>query len=1792
MLNTGLRNSMALSFCLAGCAILAASVLIAPGAFAEDPSPAPRIVTPIDDSRRLPLEGSTHPLARAEFDRGTADEGLPMERMLLVLQRPPALEASLIELLAEMSDRNSAHYHEWLTPEQFGARFGAAQQDIDAIQGWLKSHGLTVNRVTNGRDAIEFSGTAGQIRQTFHTAIHAYEVNGERHYANASNPEVPAAIAPAVVGIVSMNDFRSRPSLHVGGVGKAVPVAGSGSRPAFNFYDGNNDLLHALTPADIYTIYDEKPLLTGANKLDGTGQTIAIAGRSNIETYDYSQFRSFFLPFYPANNLQIIVDGFNPGYLGTSDTVESTSDIEIASATAPNATIDLVVSGSTIAQDGIGLSALYIVDNNLAPIVSVSYMQCEAQLGTAGNQFWSNVWEQAAAQGITALVISGDDGPAMCDGDPSATGNPLEPAVPTHAPGVNGLGSSPYNLSVGGTSFDEGADPSQYWAASETIVDGSALSYIPEKAWNESCSPATCGAAAANFTASTGGPSSCTVSTLNAKGQLVCSAHYAKPSWQLGIGVPADGARDLPDVALSSAMHDPYLLCYSFNCSTDGLGGFTVGYGWGTSMASPAMAGVMALVAQKEGTLLGNAAPEFYRLASSQAATLSTCNSSVGPAASCIFHDVTRGNTNVPCVGGSPDCSATKPMTYGTLTGFSSGVGYDMTTGVGTVDFANLVNAWGETGAGTKTTLTLTPPTLVHGHAASITGTVAPKTGAGTPTGEVAILTTITVPNTIAQGPVALTKGAFSDSLAALPGGKYNVYARYGGDSTFAASESAGKSITVTPEPSKILLKTYNAAHQPFSHLPATMPYGSALNQIYSVQGKSGFGTATGTLTVSVTEPGGSEPLFTPEESHPEVTESTFTTPEVLNVDGAASFYQYFFFAPGQKYTFSASYAGDPSFEASTLAKFTITIVKAPTTLALTCSPATVTAAGRDNCNVQTSTQSSGDYLTGEVAIFDGKNQIAAAPLNNFYDASNNVIGATSQLSIPGTALSPGANSLTAVYAGDTNYAAATSSAVTVTLSGQGMHPGAATTTALSGASSSATSSQVLTLTATVTSGSNPVTGGTVTFLNGNAALGTVQLIGNSPASGFTTGTAVLATRLPLGANSITARYNGLGSTWQPSVSSASSVTVSGTVNTFTQISVSEDSTNLANFDFVATVSGLSRTSPAGQVTFNDTTATTTLGMGTLAPAATPFGIVHTANAAIGDGYTQADGLAIAVADVNHDGFPDAVVTDEYKNTVSVLLGNGEGTFQAAVPYVVGSNPQTSLYMQNVLLVDLNQDGNLDIVTSDFSGNVWVLLGTGTGTFDTATSFPAGASEQQMVSADFNNDGIPDIAMVSQKSNSVVVLLGKGDGTFSAPKSTTVAALSYGLVAADVNLDGKTDLIAYGQNGIQLLTGKGDGTFVAAATPLGPSVTTITYTVNAVVAADLNGDGIPDLAAIAQYGSGAVAVMLGNGDGTFQPPQFYFGTYVKPLGVQTLSAADINGDGVPDLITMGTVGYASEFTVFLGSGDGTFNPVPVTYTVAQDGTQNYPGAFVLADLNGDGIEDAVAVFAGSDPNNALVASLGTTNASASLPNIALPGAVAQQIQGQYTPATDSIFNASTSALLSVNPQLSGPQVSLTATNAIIYYGQPAQIYFKVQPSANYTGNSFPTGSMKLIETLPNGTVNTYGPYALYAGTGYSYVYLDYNYGLGGAGVFSFMACYSGDSNFESGCTTSAITITCQTDTSATVLSAPAGVLSGDPVWVSFAVTTPSYPSSSAFGTVTLFDGKTQLGTPVFYLPCI
>ncbi len=1218
--------------------------------------PSVRVTAKVDNSQRVMLTGHVSSALRHATDLGRLDRSTPVEHIVMVLKSSDEQIHELHRVLDEQQDKNSPNYHQWVTPQQFGEHFGVSDADIAQITTWLQSQGMRVDDVSSSKRVLHFSGTIGQLEGAFQTEIHSYQVNGEVHAANNSDITVPKALNP-VISAVSLNNFFRKG--HMGPVNRLKNVQPTPTEVAQPRYGAGTSSTHYVGPWDFATIYNTFPLLNTG--ITGKGSSIAVVGRSDILLSDVQSYRALFdLP----NNDPIFIHAGQDNGIQPGDDGESDLDVEISGGIAPNAQVYFVIGTPTFFVDGITNSIEYIVENNTADIMSISYGSCESAEGAGGNAFNNQAFEQAAAQGISIFVAAGDNGPAECDNQ--------NDSWEVYGYSTGGESSTPYNVSVGGS---QGYEANSYWGTTELTPPYwglSALSYIPEVPWNESKG------------ADKSLDSSSSLSGLWS-GSGGISSYYIQPSWQRGSGVPTTdpaytqggnwvtgitltngggsgyttaptvtftgggciaeptatanlssgsvsgitftyftstgtektgqgfGCTSAPTVAFSAAPaggttatatvaigpmlntpalitgvphrytpdlvlnaasgHDATLFCSEGSCQFTTSGSSTTlvdaGLVGGTSVAAPSMAGIQALINQANGGRQGMPGYIYYALSAAQ--TEANCNSATPPAsgAGCAFQDITLGD-NYIC--GYTTCSSTTPNNK---MGWPAGVGYDLATGLGSVNAYNLSSQWKNVVFNSSnTTLNLSQTTgIAQGTPVTITGTVTPSSGSGTPTGNVAFIVsngiigqTLDVSgdanNGAFNGPTAvatLSNGSYSATLSSLPAGSYTVTARYGGDGTYASSLSAPVPVTVSPGNATVTISTGNInVGTCYLYTPATLTYGSSAYFTINVASNTGAGVPTGTLTLTVDgATWGTIPLD-PNGNGYLIAGNTNNTSSCL--------YGYIFsqgaLLTGGTHTIGASYSGDGTFTATTATPATVTVGQIAPTVALSAGAqnissgfnvplvSTFTVPALTSISALSATGPTGtvtytDTTTGTV--------LGTATLTPTVTYSNT---ATSTSTYPsytygavGTAsttgiTTTGANSITATYSGDTNYLPVVSSAATVTVD----VPTATTTTTVTSSANPTTVGGRPTFTATIgiSSGTAP-TSGTVTFYDGSTLMGT-GTVGTAHTATFKPGTSYALTG---GAHTITAVYGGIAAAG-PSTSAPFTENVTKTTGTLT----------------------------------------------------------------------------------------------------------------------------------------------------------------------------------------------------------------------------------------------------------------------------------------------------------------------------------------------------------------------------------------------------------------------------------------------------------------------------------------------------------------------------------------------------------------------------------------------------------------------------------------------------------------
>jgi subtilase family serine protease len=725
---------------------------------------------PVNPANRISLTGHHPSWANKQHDVGPVPSDLSIERLTLVLARPLQVEQAYTQFLQDQQNPASPNYHHWLTAVEIGKRFGVSAHDIHAVTVWLQSQNLHLDSVSNSRERIVFSGPASAIGDAFGTEMHYFTVGGEKRISITTEPQIPAALGKvirAINGLYTVKYYPQHQSETVRQPAHNEAFNSGGIQPDASGYTCGGTPCNIVFPADFATIYNVKGVTGGIN---GSGQTIAIVGRSSVCGSDITNFATASLVTVSLPLVIIPGQGITPPPAVCSgtpsrDQSEATLDITRSGSIAQGAALDLVISADSSTVSGIGVATTFVVETPPTPapkIMNISFGGCEVEAGQSGVQFWDSLFKQAAAEGISVFVSSGDTGAAAQGSTP-----PCEPSFgppqPTQVLSPNAICSSSYVTCVGGTEFADSANPSQYWSPTNGPGFESALGYIPEGAWNE--------------------PMNGTQFQVAGTGGGVSAFITPTPSYQTGTGVPAARAgRYTPDVSFTASGHDAYFICLAANNLCSGNANLSISYG--TSAAAPDMAGIAALLNQKEGSAQGPLNPRLYQLAATP-----TNN---------VFNDVTVATSGVTnCAVTTPSmCNNSTPgptSLTGGLSGYLVGAGYDEATGLGSVNVANLLASWNSL-VQTTTTLSLAPTFVTVGSSSPVVLTAKVTTTSGAPTGAVNFFNGTTQ---IGTGQLSNGTATYSYNPSALAGNTYSITATYPQSGSFATSTSTAQTLSV-----------------------------------------------------------------------------------------------------------------------------------------------------------------------------------------------------------------------------------------------------------------------------------------------------------------------------------------------------------------------------------------------------------------------------------------------------------------------------------------------------------------------------------------------------------------------------------------------------------------------------------------------------------------------------------------------------------------------------------------------------------------------------------------------------------------------------------------------------------------------------------------------------------------------------------------------------------------------------------------------------------------------------------
>jgi subtilase family serine protease len=872
--------------------------------------PRSRIQQQMDSRLTAAIQGSVRRDLASSQDLGAVEDALPL-RLYMVLQRTPEQQAALDNLLARQQQPTAPEFHKWLTPQEFGKRFGASQEDIAKITNWLEAMGMRVNGVQNNATFIDFIATAAQVRAVFQTQLHYFNVKGRKYPALTRDPLIPAAMAPVVAGIMGLNKIPRRPNhskvrqASYDSVTHRWHNFNTGLSPAYN--DGLGD--YNVTPQDLYTIYNVNKVFTTGNLAKTS--TIAVIEESDIEYGsvnpntgvatggDVATFRSTF--GVPGTLNMHVYHGYgsvtcsNPGIDpdGNGEDIEASLDAEWANALAPSANL-IFMSCDQNQDQGITTSMMALIDNNLADVMSLSYGGGELEFTSADFSAQDSMYAQAASQGQSILISSGDSGSDVADQNTAGTA--------TSGFNVNGFGA-PNVTMTGGTDFvdtydsiEGGAPQSTYWGNTNSSYYGDALSYVPETAWNDSCASSIL----ANYEGYSGAGYCALGPNQNPfiDGDVVggsggFSTHYSVPSYQSGILGYSGTKRAQPDIAgFASAGFWGHALvfCDSYQSGVDCSSSSSFGLAGGTSFVAPYMAGMTGLLIDYTSSRQGLLNPALYALARTQftaAGTAHACysngqTSNTGvtsslPVSTCTFNDVTSSNNDVPCQMGSTNCYVNPGASYGMLSlngsnslsvGYPSTPGYDEVSGIGTVNAYNLLSNWNSAFT-SSTNLTASPASISSSQSTTLTATVVGGTPTGF-TGSAPALVGIVgfASSNSSLGSCTLTGGTCSINVNAssLQSGSNSITASYNGSRNYPPSTSTMETVTVTSGSGQAQTITFTPiASQKVGTLVALnasassglpVSFASSTSAICTVSGTTADLIATGTCTIVASQAG------------------------------------------------------------------------------------------------------------------------------------------------------------------------------------------------------------------------------------------------------------------------------------------------------------------------------------------------------------------------------------------------------------------------------------------------------------------------------------------------------------------------------------------------------------------------------------------------------------------------------------------------------------------------------------------------------------------------------------------------------------------------------------------------------------------------------------------------------------------------------------------------------------------------------------------------------------------------
>jgi hypothetical protein len=1683
-------------------------------------APASRLAGDWHGSALVSLTAAKPLLPQITADLGAASPSTRLERMLLLLEPSADQQKALIAELANQQNPASSEYHHWLTPSAFAASYANSSSDVAAVSAWLQSQGFQVAALPAGRGWIEFSGTVAQVEQAFQTQIDSAATAAGTRAVLTGGISVPVALKPLVHGLVSLDGALSTASL-------TSPLTMTSSAAELAAQTSLSQA-EALTPQLAAQLLNLAALHSAG--INGAGQTIAIAARSNVNSDDVTAFRKAF--GLPASALKVTPNGADPGL--TADQAEATLAASWAGATAPGAQILLAPAATTGATDGLDLSLAAIVDQQLANTVAVGYSSCEDALGEAHQAFYAALYQQAAAEGIAVIAATGDGGPSACSAAGSTT--PVSSGY-----NVNALASTPWNTAVGVAAYGS-AGPA---------AGASALA-----AWStaSTADPAYAGGGGSStlYTVPSWQPIPAKIAAVASATKLQSAVSAASSTSLESSTSLAANQRLLPDLALPTALdsgvNHGLAFCLSASASSTGC---TLVRGGGSSAATALFAGIAALVAEKNGTQ-GNLAPNLYTLSR----------------ASGIFNDVQQGSAQLPCVAGSPGCGAAEEIGYPAVSG------YDMATGLGTVNANALVTQWSvrpQVGASVvSVALAITPAntnfTYNPSAQVTLTASVVSQTGGTTPTGTVTFENASTSAAISGTSPVTVDSNGNASLLLSLTSAfstasSYNVVAVYSGDASYEKLTSVPP-LTITTEKSCTKLTVVPTTTTPTAGTTLSVTVNWVVDSA-TCGPPAGSAAPTGTITLNVS--GGTAISYTSALTTTSgVTTATFSVPVTTTTNAL-----------------QAVYSGDTNYAASTASQVTLTVVTPPT-VAVTLGTTTPQPGSTLSVSATVTPISSGSAApTGTVTFYlDAVSQMTQALV------AGSPSTATGSITVPTT----GTHIVTAIYSGDSNHTSATSPGVSFTVAK------IVTSLVLTPSSTAPAPGSSLVLTATVPdnySGTS-LASGSVTFLLDGVSQGVQPLV---LTSGLMSASLTI-TAPSTGTHTLLATYSG-DSYFSTATSNAVTVTTAKTSTTLLVTPATTAPTVAGSLLVTATISPSTvlTTLPTGTVTFTFDGITEVVGTvvsGSPATATATFTVpsagTHSLQATYSGDTNYLASTAPAITLTVAKTAPAVVVTP------ATLVPTAGATLGVSASITAPSTSATAATGTVTFMLDGTAIGTGTVVSGSPS----------TASITTAALSAGSHTLQAIYNGDTNYTSVSSspVSVTSTKSVTTLAVVPATTTPIAGNAMQVTANLTATLSGATIptgtvtfSMDGATvgsTSLVSGTSAYQTITVPTTGVHVLSATYSGdsnysssisPSVSfTVakTSTTTVVVPSTTTpalGSTLPVSVSITPA---AVGATLPSGTVTFTLDGAVAGVVAVQVGSPSSASITLPAltPGTHTLLATysGDTYYATSTgtasTITVAKSPTTLLVTPAT-TAPAGGTALVVTATLTATTPGTSLPTGTVVFTldGTSVGTSAIVSGSPSTATITLASTAvIPGV--HVLAATYS--GDTYYGASTASSVSLNVTKGSTATTLTPSTLTPTAGGSLVVTASIT-SPNPVA-TLPSGTVTIMEdgvSVGTGTVTTGSPSTA-----------SVTISLVNAGTHLLQAVYSGDTYYTASTSASVSIIAAKAATTTTVTASPAALAAGVTETLTATVAPVNAVTGTVYtitGTVSFYDAGTLLG---------